>query len=305
MQIFYEGCDISEWAQVKKCACYDTAGNRCDSLDIEFENADGWYRLGPKEDDRIEVSHDGYDTGTMYVNTMLPQDGGFRMIATSLPCAARAKGNMSFAGKTIEEIMRACAAASGMGYAIYGIDGETLVPYIQRVNEGCAAFLSRLLTLEGAALKCINGKYAAIGIRWAQARAAHQTIEVTANQQGMEYKRAGETYRILTLDTAYARASAEDTSVPIAHGGVTRGDAPARTQAQAGRWARGLLMDMNRRSESLSLSTTYNAGYTAMTRIDVTGSSDAVGEWLIGEARHDFMNLRSTVTMHRCLDSIQ
>ena len=305
MEITYQGYDITEWAQVLKCVCRDTAGNRCDSLDIEFENAAGWYNLEPKEDDQIIVSHNGYDTGVMYVNTILPEDGRFRILASSLPCAARAKGYQSFTGKTIEEIMRSCAMSSGMDFQIFGIDGSLVIPYIQRENESCAAFLYRLLRLEGAVLKCVNGFYTAIGIEYAQAREAHQTMEVTANQTSMEYRRSGQTYRILTVETPYARATAQDTNVPTNHASITVSDVPARNDIQAGRWARGLLLDENRKCETLIVPSTFNVGYTAMTRIDVEGSSDAVGEWLIQEAEHDFIELKSTATMHRCVASIQ
>jgi len=305
VEIFYEGSDITEMVQTRKCTSRDTAGNRCDSLDIEFENAAGWYRWGPKEDDRIIVTHNGYDTGVMYVNTILPENGRFRIFATSLPCAARVKGYQSFTGKTIEEIMRACAMSSGMDFQIFGIDGHTVIPYIQRENEGCAAFLQRMLKLEGAALKCVNGKYTAIGISYAQERSAHQTIEVRADQAGMEYMRSGKAYKSLTVETPYAKATATDGAVPSSHSSITINDAPARTDIQAGRWARGLLLDANRKCETLIMPSDFNIGYTSMTRIDVEGSSDATGQWLIEEVIHDFINLKSTPTMHRCLLTVR
>lgn len=305
MEVFYQGYDITEWAQVRKCISRDTAGKRCDSLEIEFENAAGWYNLEPAEDDQIVVYHNGYDTGIMFLNTILPEGGRFRMLATALPCAARARGYQSFTGKTIEEIMRACAMVSGMGFQIFGIDGKTVIPYIERDNEGCAAFLSRMLTMEGAQLKCVNGMYTAIGIEYAQAREPHQTMNITARQPGAEYRRCGQTYRLLTVETPYAKAFAEDIYVPSSHGGITRSDVPARDNVTAGRWARGLLTDMNRKCESLTVASVFNPGFTAMTRINVEGSTDAVGEWLIQEAEHDFIELKSTATMHRCIASVQ
>lgn len=304
MEITYEGYDITEWAQVRKCCCRDTAGNRCDSLDIEFENVAGWNNLGPKEDDQIVVTHNGYSTGIMYVNTILPEDGSFRILATSLPCAARAKGYQSFTGKTIEEIIRACAVSSGMGFQIFGIDKDIVIPYIQREDEGCAAFLYRLMKLEGAALKCINGTYAAIGIEYAQELSANKTMELTADQAGVFYKRNGLSAKALTVITPYAKASAKDLAAPGGHSIITRSDLPARNDIQAGRWAKNLLLDKNRLCESLTVTTTFNAGYTAMVRVDVEGRTDAAGEWVIQEAEHDFMELKTVITMHRCVSTV-
>ena len=304
MEILYQGVDITDMVQVKACTSRDTSDNRCDSLDIEFENASGWYNWEPNEDDQIIVSYNGYDTGIMYLNAVLPADGTFRIIATSLPSTARTKACQSFTGKTIEEIMRICAMSCGMGFEIYGINAGTVIPYIQRENEGCAAFLHRLLKMEGAALKCVNGKFVAIGYDYAQSLDVYQTIEVTADQPGIEYKRNAQSLYSLTVKTPYAQATAVDLSVPTERGNKTI-YSPARDNIQAGRWARALLYHENSKSESLTIESAFNPGFTAMTRIDVEGATDAAGEWLVKECCHDFFNLRSTAKMQRCISTIQ
>lgn len=304
MEIYYQGKDITGFVIPRRCTVKDTAGGRCDSLDIEFENAASWYRWEPEEDDKILVALDGYDSGILYVNTFLPEDGRFRIYATSLPCKARRKQNRSFTGKTLEEIMQSAAMACGMDYALFGVNGETVIPYIQQEDEGSAGFLNRLLTCEGAALKCVSGKLTAIGILYAQERRAHQSIEIRADQQGVEYRRSGSKLRGLTVKTACACAGATDESVPTSRGTEIVTEYPARDDVQAGRWARGLLLARNRPCESLMLQTEFNRGLTAMTRIDVTGNTDASGEWLIETAEHDLFNKKSSVLMHRCIKTI-
>lgn len=304
MEVYYEGTEITSYVQVRSCVSRDVCGGRCDALEIEFENAAGWYRWGPQEDDRLLVAHNGYDTGIMYLNTILPEEGRFRVLATSLPCKARAKAYKSFIGKSIEEIMRMCAATSGMEYQIFGIDKNTVIPYIQQEGESCAAFLHRLLKLEGATLKCVNGKYTAIGIEYAQNLEPQQALEISVQQSGAEYKRSGRKLRRLTLETPYASATAEDADVPDGHASLTINSAPARDDIQAGRWARGLLLHANRACESLRIDSEFNPGFACMARVNVDGSTDANGEWLIEEAEHDFVNMTSTATLHKCIASI-
>lgn len=304
MEIYYQGKDITGMVQVRKCIARDTSGGRCDSLEIEFDNAAGWYNWGPEEDDQIVVAYNGYDTGIMYLNTVLPEEGRFRILATALPCAARKKQYKSFAGKTIEEIMRSCGMASGMEFSIYGIDGQAVIPYIQQEDESAAAFLCRLLKYEGAVLKCVNGRYTAIGISYAQERPAHQTIEIGVKQAGTEYRRGGATYKSITIKTPYAEARAEDLLVVSTHAQITL-NLPARNDVQAGRWARGLLMHHNRQAETLSIESEFNPGFSAMTRIDITGGTDATGDWIISEAEHDFCNRKSTAKLYRCIYTIQ
>jgi len=290
--------------QVKSCIVRDVCAIRCDSLDITFENAAGWQQWGPQEDDWIQIYHGGYDTGIMYLNTAMPEDGKYRILATSLPCRARNKKFKSFTGKTIEEIMRTCSMESGMEFSIYGLNGKTVIPYIQRLDEGCAAFLERFLTLEGAVLKCVNGKYVAIGIEYAQKLNVTQTIELAPNQDGVQHVRNSR-HKKLTIITPHAAASAEDTEATGNLHMILSGTVPAADAVQAGRWARGKLLHINRKSESLSLDTEFNPGFTAMVRIDITGSTDASGEWVVDEVQHDLIELKTMTTLRRCITSIR
>ena len=304
MKILYENTDISNMVQVKDCIVTDTCGNRCDSLDITFENAAGWYRWGPKEDDRIVVSLDGYDTGIMYLNTVMPEDGKYRIYATALPCKARACSCRTFIDNTIEDIMRSCARETGMGFQIFGIEGKNVIPYIQREYESCASFLARLLMFEGAALKCVNGKYTAIGIEYAQDRVAYKGFAVNYDQQNAYYTRIGTAYKSFEIKTPYVDVTATDTAVDDDHVSKTV-SLPVSNAVQAGRWARGLLLSINRECESIVLQADFEPLITAMTRIDITGNTDATGEWLVRKTEHDLINLKTTIKAHRCLRSIR
>lgn len=305
MKIYYQGADISNIVSPIKCIIRDTCGGSCDSLDIEFRNAAGWYSWNPQEDDQIIVEHNGYDSGIMYVSAVIPENNRYRIFATSLPCKARTKANKSFSGKTVREIIELCAMASGMQYQVFGGIGDVYVPFIIREDESCAAFLHRLLTLEGAALKCVNGKYTAIGIEYAQNRIARQGLSVFAKRQReAEYHRDGMTLKGLTVTSPYASATAEDRIVPDNHRRETINGLPAMDKAQAGRWARGKLLDYNRRCESVRIPMEFNPQLTALERIDITGDTDATGSWLVDTVEHDLINLTSTASMFRCVRTI-
>ena len=42
-----------------------------------------------------------------------------------------------------------------------------------------------------------------------------------------------------------------------------------------------------------------------MTRVDVSGPTDASGEWIIDEVEHDMIGRKSTATLFRCIDTIR
>lgn len=305
MNIIWEKTDITRYATIRSAVARDTCGGRCDGLDIEFENAESWYRWGPKEDDEIRITADGWDSGTLYLNTIAPGGGKYRVIATALPCRARQKRWDGFENKTVEEILRRCAAQSGMDFRIFGIDNQIRIPYIMRENEGCAAFLHRVGTLEGAVLKCVNGRYVMIGLEYAQEQRPIAEITLTPDQDGADYRKSGAMERSLTLLTPYAKGTATDDSVSSERAGTEITEYPAMNDIQAARWARNLLTAKNRKCESLTISATFHPAWTAMARINIGGGTDADGEWLIEEVEHDLKDGRSEAKLHRCIDSIR
>ena len=70
------------------------------------------------------------------------------------------------------------------------------------------------------------------------------------------------------------------------------------------RWARGFLLHHNRQAEELHLGMEYNAGLTALARIDIKSDTDADGNWIIDEVEHDFIMLKSRAKLYRCITTI-
>lgn len=305
VRITWQGTDITGYVIVRKAVARDTCGGRCDGLDIAFENAEDWYRWGPEEDDEIQIEADGWESGTLYLNTVAPGERKYRVIATALPCAARKKEWRSYEGKRIEEIARQCAAMTGMDWRGYGIDGTIQIPYIQQENEGAAAFLHKLATLEGAKLKCVNGRFTLISLEWAQERNPVDTLQVSAEQTGADYRRSGATLRGVRVITPYATGEATDDHVDSRKAWLDITDLPAMNDIQAARWARNILTEKNTRCESLTINASFSPAWTAMARIDITGGTDADGSWIIEDVEHDLIRGSSRATLRRCIQSIR
>lgn len=304
MTIYYEGVDITASVNARSCVVRDEATGRADSLDIVFEDAGQWISWKPEEDQRIRVTQDGYDSGEMYVHTVAPEDRRFRVLATSLRCAARQKEYRSFSGQTIGGIMSFTAAQTGMDYRAFGLNTDIEIPYIEQEFETAAAFLCRLMKLEGATLKCVQGRYTGIGLQWAQARSPVETVRITPSQDGARYSRTGQRLRRLTVATPSATAAALDTDAPATCPELILGGLAARSYEQALRWATGLLTHINRRAEELRLDTIFNPRMTAMERVNVTGGTDADGAWLVDEVEHDLIERTTTAILRRCVTGV-
>lgn len=304
MKVFYQGRDITKDVDVRKCLYTDVSGGRRDLMDIEIEYSEKWFGWQPDADDRIRVTQGGLDTGELYVNAVLPEQGKYRIIATGAKSAARRRAFQSFEGKTLGAIMGLCAAECGMSQGLYGISAAIEYQYLLRENEEAAAFMDRLLIYEGGRLKCTNGKLRGIGIEYAQERPAGHEIEIDSRQmQAMYLRREDMKWAGVTIRTPFAEASAYDSAAGGSNHPVIT-DLPVKDAAQAGRWARGLLMAHNRQAEELTIGTELNAGLMALERIDIASETDAGGNWIVDEATHDLILMKSRARLLRCITTI-
>lgn len=305
MELYWEGKDITGYVIVTKCVHRDVSHGRSDSLEIEFARAASWHRWGPETDDRIHVILDGYDTGAMYLNTILPEGDRYRIVATSLPTAANRKAWDTYRNFTLESVLNRCATECGMGAKLYGIEGGYRYPFLMRQNESCAAFLDRLGVWEGMAIKAVNGAFRGIGIEYAQKRNPILTLNITPDTTGTQYiRRKNEKRSAITVRTPYAEATARDSA---AEGGyqIIKSEIPAMDAATAGRWARGLLLHCNRTAETFRMGMKFNPHMTAMARVDITGGTDADGEWIVDEALHDLKNGSTEIKLFKCITTIR
>ena len=301
MNLYYEGKDITGSVNIRRCVHRDVSHGRADSLEIEMDHAAAWYRWGAKTDDKIRIMHNGYDTGDLYLNAVYPERDTFRILATSLPSAARRKAWGSFENKSLENIVRHLAAECGLEARLYGVNAALIYPFLLRRNEGCAAFLDRLGKWEGTVVKAFNGAFRAISVEYAQALEPSRNLRITTDQKGVTYtKRENIKYSGITVSTPYAQATVFDAAAGGNNHPVLT-HLPAHDMAQAMRFAHGLLLMHNREAERLSISSTFDAGMTSMIRVDVEGNTDANGQWLVDEVEHDLYNGQSTAKLLRVL----
>lgn len=304
MELYYAGKNITEYVQIAAALARDVSQGKSDSIDITFENPQAWHKWSPEEDDEIQIVADKYNTGTMYVNTIVPENQKYRILAVSCKTAAQIQKNISYENKKLINIISTCAAEAGMGYNLYGIAGEIEYPYLIREHMGPAAFLNKIAKMEGAVLKTYAGRFTIIDILSAQNLPAIETIEITAQQPGIRYKKAEhKKLKSITIITPYAKVTAIDKSVSIGQN-KTICNLPAKDATTAGRWARGLLLNNNRNAEQLTIESTFRPGWTAMTRVDVSGNTAASGQWIIDEVEHDFIKKTSRCVLLRCIDTV-
>lgn len=303
LSLIYEGVDITDSVDIKECVFRDVSGNECDCLDMKLDHAERWLRWGPKKNDTIQVKRGGYDTKTLYLNTIALEDGVYRVYATSAKSQTFPKRWQTFEGKSMQSIMSVCAGELGMSAKLFGVNGATAYDYLLRRNQTAPVFLEELAGLEGAALKTLDGAFVAIGIAYAQEIEAMHTIELSVDQADSAYiDQRDKRWSSVEIRTPFGKGSARSSGAQGANQVIT--NLCLDNDAQAHRWAKGMLLAHNRKCEILRLESAFNPGYTAMGRLDVVSKSDANGQWIIDSVEHDMVGNTSRPLLYRCITDI-
>lgn len=104
MRLIYQGTDITDSVDIVSAVHRDVSDGRCDCLELTLDHATAWYGWGPQTDDTIQLTENGYSTGTLYLNTIVPEEDSFRILATAGKSSTRRKAWASYADKTLEDI---------------------------------------------------------------------------------------------------------------------------------------------------------------------------------------------------------
>lgn len=308
MEIIYKGVDITSSIQPHNVIIKDESEGRCDSAEIVLENATAWYRWMPQTGDDVVIREGNYSTGKLFLDTMRPEDGRYKLILTGLNAGARTKRSTAYMNNTLYELANSCAAECGMKAEFYGVDSSVKYGCIIRDEETAPAFLEKIAKREGAVLKVFGGKMVLIGIESCQDKAATQTITLDAVSTRLTHMmRSPEKARSIKVISHRPGIWADVYAIDSAADGKTiTADFTAENAAQAGRWARGTLLAINRQAETIDMATELNTGITAMTRIDTISDVAALnGEWLIRRCEHSLTGRMTMMQMVRCIRTIQ
>lgn len=297
LRLWYKEKDITDAVGIASCETVNASGRLC-TLTAVLERAENWYSWGPQAGDTIRATAGNLDTGLLYVDSLLPDEGRFRIFAVSARQAVRQKAWKSYEGQTFGRIANLCAAECGLEPALYGMASGQILPYCVRRDETPVQFLQRLAAREGAFVKCSDGRMNVISADYAAGLKAGQTLRLEAGQNGFTHiKSETDKAHSLTVAGPSGRGTAHDLTARAGLDLLVT-DAPDSDET-ARRWAKGLLYMHNRQAEKLILTTALNGAFVALSRVDVTGIDVLAGEWLVEETTNDLIRETTLVTLMR------
>lgn len=303
MNFYYNGTDIYNDVSVNYCVHEMFAEKQADTLVIRFNDVKGvWSKWQPAAGDTVRFTEGASDTGKMFIHSMKPENGLFTIRAMSMPKTGRIRKSKSWEGVHFLQLANEFAANHGLSFKNYGCTDQ-LYPYIKQENESDFAMFSRLCTLEGCQMLIFDGNLLAYNEQYIESQPVAASLEIDEN---------GVFYYADNRDAMYgscevAGGSYSGTFVADAsNSAVLRPKAALQltSNAEAARFAKGLLRNANKYGRTGQFSKALMTGYAAASLVTLSTQKASMwdGTVFVHKVRHDFVGNKSTIYFRDLLE---
>lgn len=303
MNLYYNGVDIYGDVSVNYCVHEMFAEKQADTLVIRFNDAKGtWSKWQPAEGDTVQFKEGASDTGKMFVHSMKPENGLFTIRAMSMPKSGKTKKSKSWEGVRFLQLANEFAGNHGLTFQNYGCTDQ-VYPYIKQDNETDFALFHRLCTLEGCQMLIFDGKLLAYNERYIEGQTPAGSLSVDENGVfSYEDNRGGMYGSCEIASGSYSGKFIADSS----NGSVLRPAVPVQvtSNAEAARFAKGLLRNANKFARSGYFSKSLMTGYAAASILTLSTPRATMwdGTVFVYKVRHDFVGNKSTIYFRHILE---
>lgn len=304
MKVIYEGVDIYPEISVNRCF-HDMYGEKqSDELLLRLNDTRQlWDIWNPKQGDRIAVEDGATKTGKMFVESVVPESGFVTLRAYSMPQSVQDKRSKSWEKIRFLQLAQEIATRHHLTLQTYGIR-DHVYDYVEQNNLADFAFFQTRCTLESAAFLVYDEKLVVYDEAYLEGQTPIDTLTITPASD-FEYRENGE--------QSYG-------SVEIRNGGITgafaapSGGEPVfrkvvsvsmGSQAEADRFARGILRDINKNTAvgtlwSGELLRNYAPG--SVVELVTEGVPSWNGPAFLSRIRHDYVKARSKLYLRKPLE---
>ena len=304
MKFFYNGTDIYNDVSVNYCVHEMYAEKQADTLVIRFNDTKGtWSKWNPADGDVIRFTEGASDTGKMFIHSMKPENGLFTIRAMSMPKSGATKKSKSWEGVRFLQLANEIAGNHGLTFQNYGCKDQ-VYPYLKQDNETDFAFFSRLCTLEGCQMLIYDGKLLAYNEQYIEGQTPAGTLEVDENGNFSYQDNRANCYG--SCEVSSGSYSGKFKAPNTKNTTVLRPDKaiPVTSNAEAARFAKGLLRNANKYGHTGQFSKSLLTGYAAASLLQLKTEKASAwnGTVFLYKVRHDFVGNKSTLYFRDLLE---
>lgn len=194
IKMLYKGVDISDKIDVFRCWHEMNAAGRADIVRVSIEDTyDMWDKWQPQRGDEISLIGNDVETGTMYINSLSPENGLYTIEATSTPISAFERKNKAWQDVRLLQIGAEIARLHGLNFKAYDVDNYRY-SYLMQDNISDMTFLNRMCILEGCAFLVFNKTLVMYSESKREAVEAETTLEINNGMRYKLYDNSGQIY---------------------------------------------------------------------------------------------------------------
>lgn len=300
MNILYNGVDIAASVQPTVLQITDNAGGKPDSLTIVFSDTENrWSQWKPAKNDTLQVKQDGFDTGIMYIDELKQQAGVFELKALSIPQTCKTAHSQGWENVRLLEVVTQIATRYGFTVQTYGVTNH-LYTRVDQLEDADIAFLAYRCMLEGYAVKVTGKSLVIYAEATEEQKVAKSTIHRSDMQGAFEFRnKSMDIYSKCIVRSQTLQG--EFTDVGIA-GPTLKQNIYMTNQAEANRWAKGILRSYNKYMVTGSFTVDLNPKLAAGTCIGVADTGMFDGKYFIDRLTHDLIHNRTKLRVRKPLE---
>lgn len=304
MNLYYNGTDIYSDVSVNYCVHEMFAEKQADTLVIRFNDPNGvWSKWDPAAGDEIRFTEGASNTGKMFIHSVKPENGLFTVRAMSMPKSGATKKSKSWEGVRFLQLGNEIAANHGLTFENYGCE-DHLYEYLTQNNETDFALFSRVCMLEGCQMLIYDGKLLAYNEAYIEGQTPAGTLEVGENGHFSYQDNRAACYGSCEVSSGsysglFKAPNATNTTVLRPDKAI-----PVTSNAEAARFAKGLLRNANKYGHTGQFSKALLTGYAAasLLKMKTTKASAWDGTVFVYKVRHDFVGNKSTLYFREPLE---
>lgn len=304
MNLFYNGTDIYNDVSVNYCVHEMYAEKQADTLVVRFNDPRGvWSKWNPAAGDTLRFKEGASDTGKMFIHSMKPENGLFTIRAMSMPQSGATKRSKSWEGVRFLQLGNEIAKNHGLTFKNYGC-ADQVYPYLRQDNETDFALFSRLCMLEGCQMLIYDGALIAYNEKYIESQTPAGTLEIDDNGVFSYADNRATCYG--SCEISGGRYTGKYTAPNAVNKAVLRPEKPitVNSNAEAARFAKGLLRNANKYGHTGQFSKSLLPGYAAasLLKIKTKKASAWDGTVFVYKVRHDFVGNKTTIYFREPLE---
>ena len=302
LKILYNGKNITNDISVSSCIHDMYACSQADTLLIKFNDPnrlwDGWK---PSKKDIISVSYGIAKTGSMFIDSVVPENGLMTLRASSIPLTAKDKTDKSWENVHLLQLAKEIATRHGLDFESYDV-ADKIYDYVRQPNIPDFEFLQQRCNLESLAFVVYDKKLVLYDEEKLELAKPIKEIKITTENDFSYTDSSQKGYGKSKITNGYLTGNY--TSKSELENVLTQTiETTISSQNEADRFAKGLLRqankDLTKGVFKLPLMREFSAG--SVMAIKTSGAKTWNGNGFVAHIRQDYINTTSKVFFRKAV----